>query len=118
MSNLNQIKQDIPVVRLKGKKREMKEINSLDWHIKLIEYLIEDHKDSEDRFRELIESARFGNIPVGNFENDSTIFTMDVFYSRIIKQDNCVSWYSNNSNPDLGGSEDDFKNLIGTTFSQ
>ena len=61
----------------------------------------------------MIEIARFGNIPVGNFDSDSTLLTMDVFYSRIIKQDNCVSWYSNKANPDLGGSEDDFKNLIG-----
>ena len=28
---------------------------------------------------------------------------MDIIYSRILKADNCISWYSDSTKPDLGG---------------
>ena len=28
---------------------------------------------------------------------------MDTIYSRILKADNCISWYSDTTKPDLGG---------------
>jgi len=37
----------------------------------------------------------------------------DMFFSRIIKLANMISWYSNTSRCDLGGAiEDDYRDLI------
>ena len=36
---------------------------------------------------------------------------MDIIYSRILKADNCLSWYSDSYKPDLGGIKGTF-NLL------
>lgn len=72
----------------------------------------------------MLQLARFSNIPMGNFHSgEKEIQAMDVFYSRVIRQDNCVSWYSGGASetPDLGAGSstvEECQTLIGLNQRQ
>ena len=56
-----------------------------------------------DFLKQLIDFCRYSHVPIGNLEGDKLIFVIDLFYSRILRSANCLSWYSDTSSPDLGG---------------
>ncbi|XAR60114.1 DNA-directed DNA polymerase [Bertholletia excelsa] len=50
-----------------------------------------------------IALSRYAHVPLGNFELDEIIHTLDIFFSRALHDQQQVLWISNNGFPDLGG---------------
>jgi len=57
--------------------------------------------------------ARYGNVPVCDFEEDETKFLTDILFARRLLDQNVVLWWSPTPYPDLGGrtNEDPFMTL-------
>lgn len=53
--------------------------------------------------RERILLSRYAHVPVGNFENDWLLFTIDAFFSRDLRDHKQILWISDDGIPDLGG---------------
>lgn len=60
----------------------------------------------------MIEQARYYQIPVGNLPKDTSQYACDLFYSRHLIKNNYVLWCSPTSMPDLGGKQYDDYRLI------
>nr|XP_019702821.2 DNA polymerase epsilon catalytic subunit A isoform X2 [Elaeis guineensis] len=58
---------------------------------------------SSQWFSERILLSRYAHVPLGNFELDWLLFTVDVFYSRVLRDQQQVLWISDDGIPDLGG---------------
>ena len=77
---------EFPIIRLSNLEKDFKSISSLDWNFRLSEILITDYIESQQKYKKLMDLARYSQIPIGNFNEDNNyIYAMDVFYSRIIK---------------------------------
>lgn len=91
---------------------------ALDWvkyAIKKMIYKFADVRIILD-FRLLL--SRYCNIPICNISNDSYIDSTDVVFSRMLKHEKQVSWYSPSGFPDLGGGTDshDFLGEVESEF--
>jgi hypothetical protein len=62
-------------------------------------------------FHDRVKSARFAQIPIGNLGNDAVISIIDTLFARHLEHNRHVLWASNESLPDLGGSEQDDMNM-------
>jgi DNA polymerase epsilon subunit 1 len=62
-------------------------------------------------FHDRVKSARFAQIPIGNLGSDAVISIIDTLFARHFEHNRHVLWGSNESLPDLGGSELDDVNL-------
>jgi len=79
---------------------------ALDWvkfAFKKMLYKFSDVKIILD-FRLLL--SRYCNIPICNITNDSYIDAIDIVFSRALKHEKQISWYSPSAFPDLGGGSD------------
>ncbi|KAF1884802.1 hypothetical protein Lal_00028689, partial [Lupinus albus] len=56
---------------------------------------------------ERIAISRYAHVPLGNFELDWLIFTVDTFFSRALHDNQQVLWISDDGLPDLGGISDE-----------
>lgn len=56
---------------------------------------------------ERLELARYSDVPIGNLENDYSIFLSDLFFARRLSRNDSVLWFSYSNKPDLGGREED-----------
>lgn len=60
-----------------------------------------------------ITLSRYSLIPLGNLEQDCALSVVDNLFARNLSLNKHVLWYSNSSNPDLGGHEDqDFRSFF------
>ncbi|KFK43140.1 hypothetical protein AALP_AA1G085200 [Arabis alpina] len=50
-----------------------------------------------------IAQSRYAHVPLGNFGRDWLTFTVDIFLSRALRDQQQVLWVSDNGVPDLGG---------------
>ncbi|CAA7036272.1 unnamed protein product [Microthlaspi erraticum] len=50
-----------------------------------------------------IAQSRYAHVPLGNFGHDWLTFTVDIFLSRALRDQQQVLWVSDNGVPDLGG---------------
>ena len=89
----------------------------LDWQKKGLKALCENYIVLPELMKSLLEFCRYAHIPYCNLEGDKLLYVIDVFYSRILKAANCISWYSDTPKPDIGGArEDDLRNQIPTDY--
>jgi len=56
----------------------------------------------EDR----INLARYTFIPLCNIESDAPLFIIDTLFARSLTMNKHLVWYSDTTQPDLGGHED------------
>ncbi|KAI4322394.1 hypothetical protein L6164_022096 [Bauhinia variegata] len=56
---------------------------------------------------ERIALSRYAHVPLGNFELDWRIFTLDIFFSRALRDNQQVLWISDDGLPDLGGTNEE-----------
>lgn len=49
--------------------------------------------------------SQYSYIPIGNINNDFSIFALDILYARKLKSKNYLLWASSSSKPDFGGKE-------------
>lgn len=69
----------------------------------------------DQEISQLLDFCRWVQIPIGSIEDDRDIQATEIFYSRLLKAGNAISWYSPMGRPDLGGvNDDDFRKLIPT----
>jgi DNA polymerase epsilon subunit 1 len=59
---------------------------------------------------EVISISRYSHIPLCNLKHDRLNHVTDVLYARILKSANCISWFSLNGHPEIGGGKS--KNLF------
>ena len=60
----------------------------------------------------MIEQARYFQIPIGNLPADAPLYACDIFFARHLYKSNYVLWCSPTSFPDLGGKQYDDYRLI------
>lgn len=71
-----------------------------------------------------VQLSNYCNTPICNLEGDLPITCCDIIFSRMLKDNNLISWYSDNVEPDLGGgyiSEDlyaDIENDIKAVYNK
>ncbi|BFZ59058.1 DNA polymerase epsilon catalytic subunit [Saitoella coloradoensis] len=54
-----------------------------------------------------VSLARYGSVPLCDFEADEVRFLTDILYARRLKEHDVVLWWSSGPKADLGGSEQD-----------
>lgn len=96
----------IPMMKIAANKKE-DEFPALGWLKRGCGIFVQRALQIERWYTTSIELARYTQVPIGNFEPDFAVFLSDVFFARRLKQNDCVLWYSEKLQPDLGGNEDD-----------
>jgi DNA polymerase epsilon subunit 1 len=65
----------------------------------------------------MIEQAKYFQIPIGNLPIDAPLYACDLFFARHLYKNNYVVWCSPTSFPDLGGKEYDDYRLVSFAYS-
>jgi len=114
---LRHLLNEFPYIILPEIGSESLNFSVLDWQKKGLKALCENYMIMPELLQSLLEFCRYSHIPYCNLEGDKLLFVIDVFYSRILKAANCISWYSDSHKPDIGGArEDDLRNQIPTDY--
>lgn len=75
--------------------------------------MIGHYMNSQTMLANMIEQARYYQVPIGNLPADAPLYASDLFYARHLYKNNYVLWSSPNSLPDLGGKQyDDYRSLF------
>jgi DNA polymerase epsilon subunit 1 len=84
--------------------------NVLDWQKVAAKHMISHYMNLNTILMNMLEQARYLQIPIGNIPADSTLFACDLFFARHLYQNNHVLWCSKTALPDLGGKQyDDYR---------
>lgn len=82
----------------------------LDWQKVAAKHMIGHFMNSQTILANMIEQARYYQVPIGNLPMDAPLYASDLFYARHLYKNNYVLWCSPNSIPDLGGKQyDDYR---------
>ncbi len=87
----------------------------LDWQKVAAKHMIGHYMNSQTILANMIEQARYYQIPIGNLPKDASLYACDLFYTRHLNKSNYVLWCSPTSIPDLGGKQYDDYRLIQNT---
>jgi DNA polymerase epsilon subunit 1 len=72
--------------------------------------MIGHYMNSNTILANMIEQARYFQVPIGNLPKDSSLYACDLFCARHLYRNNYVLWCSPTSIPDLGGKQfDDYR---------
>ena len=81
-----------------------------DWQKVAAKHMIGHYMNSTTIFTNMIEQARYFQMPIGNFPSDPSLYACDLFYARHLTKNNHILWSSPTSLPDLGGKQfDDYR---------
>ena len=89
--------------------------NVLDWQKVAVKHMIGHYMNLNTIVINMIEQARFFQVPIGNLPLDAPLYGCDLFYARHLQKNNYVLWCSPTSLPDLGGKQFDDYRLIQNT---
>lgn len=81
--------------------------SALDWQKKSFKLICENFLESPKVMQDMIGLSRYTSIPICNIGQDRLNYATDVIFSRLLKRANCLSWYSETRNPDLGRVQSD-----------
>ncbi len=84
--------------------------SALDWKSKGAKALLEHFEGLEGQLLERLNLCRYSAVPLGNLGPDPIPFCMDVFFSRFLKKENCLSWFGE------GATYDDARALLPTDY--
>eukprot|EP01117_Protostelium_nocturnum_P018117 TRINITY_DN7510_c0_g1_i3.p1 TRINITY_DN7510_c0_g1~~TRINITY_DN7510_c0_g1_i3.p1 ORF type:complete len:2083 (+),score=451.15 TRINITY_DN7510_c0_g1_i3:185-6433(+) len=101
---------DFPVITVPFHQQDNR-YTPLMWEVPIVNVLMNRFSVLEGWYNVQLEWSRFGNAPIGNLGQDHPLFFSDLFFARLLKQNNNLLWYSENSKPDLGGAEEDDNNF-------
>ncbi|MQL76823.1 hypothetical protein Taro_009221 [Colocasia esculenta] len=76
---------------------------ALGWQIAAGKISMQRCAASSQWLNERILLSRYAHVPLGNFELDWLLFTVDVFFSRALRDQQQILWVSDDGVPDLGG---------------
>ncbi len=102
---------DFPLIGINVKERAGL-FNVLDWQKVAVKHMIGHYLNVNTILVNMIEQARYFQIPIGNLPTDAPLYACDIFYARHLIKNNYVLWCSPTSYPDLGGKEYDDYRLI------
>ena len=95
---------DLPVLRLEAQPSDGKMIG---WERSAMRRLVTQYLAVGFRISELLELARYGDIPLCNLESEDPRYLIDIAYARRLQKDNVVLWWSGSPLPDHAGFERD-----------
>ncbi|KMT05520.1 hypothetical protein BVRB_7g176430 [Beta vulgaris subsp. vulgaris] len=98
---------DLPCVSIPANARDC-HYPALGWQTVAAKVAVQRCAASSQWLNERISLSRYAHVPLGNLELDWIIYTIDMFFSRALRDHQQVLWISNDGLPDLGGfSEED-----------
>ncbi|ODN97119.1 DNA polymerase epsilon catalytic subunit A [Cryptococcus amylolentus CBS 6273] len=77
------------------------------WQLNTVKRMVGLYLRLSGWLKEQIEIAAHFDVPIGNLGADTAVFLADIEFARRLKQQDMLIWWSSNSRPDLGGSEED-----------
>ncbi|KAJ0973453.1 hypothetical protein J5N97_021412 [Dioscorea zingiberensis] len=77
--------------------------NAIGWQLAAGKIGMQRCAASTQWFNERIHLSRYAHVPLGNFELDSLLFTADVFFSRVLRDQQQILWISDDGILDLEG---------------
>lgn len=80
---------------------------ALQWYSFVAKRLVHRFISAPGHFRECCNFARYLHCPIGNMGKEPTMFAIDVFFARHLRDNNSIWWASKGPRPDLGGQEED-----------
>ena len=95
---------DLPILLLEAQPSEGKMIG---WERLAVKRLVTHYLALGSRVSELLELARYGDVPLCNLERDDPRFLIDVAYARRLQKNNVMLWWSGSPLPDHAGYEKD-----------
>lgn len=95
---------DLPVLLLEARPSNGKMIG---WERSAMRRLVTHYLALGTRISELLELARYGDIPLCNLVSEDPRFLIDIAYARRLQRDNVVLWWSDSPLPDHAGYEKD-----------
>ncbi|KNA12254.1 hypothetical protein SOVF_127620 [Spinacia oleracea] len=98
---------DLPCVSIPANARDS-HYPAVGWQTVAAKIALQRCASSTQWLNERISLSRYAHVPLGNLELDWIIYTIDIFFSRALRDQQQVLWISNDGLPDLGGfSEED-----------
>ena len=95
---------DLPVLLLEAQPSEGKMSGG---ERSTVKKLVTNYLAMGSRVSDLLELARYGDVPLCNVKGDDPRFLIDVAYARRLQKNNVVLWWSASSLPDHAGYEKD-----------
>eukprot|EP01104_Vermistella_antarctica_P000854 TRINITY_DN1094_c0_g1_i4.p1 TRINITY_DN1094_c0_g1~~TRINITY_DN1094_c0_g1_i4.p1 ORF type:complete len:1939 (-),score=642.87 TRINITY_DN1094_c0_g1_i4:40-5856(-) len=80
---------------------------ALGWESRAMELVGRRFTGFRDYYRDMVDFAKFAQVPIGNLDSDYVLDVIDVFFSRALTESGHLLWVSDSGRPDLGLSEDD-----------
>ncbi|XP_055908659.1 DNA polymerase epsilon catalytic subunit 1 isoform X2 [Eupeodes corollae] len=87
-------------------------LHGLDWQKQSSRTMIRHFLNFNNVVNLMLDQSRYLNIPIGNIPEDPVLTGTDIFYARLLKQNNFVLWWSATNRPDLGGKENEDYKLL------
>jgi len=97
---------DYPVLSLPTEPTDA-DLPPLGWQAFVFKRIVSHYLTVDNWLAHWIELARYGDVPLGNLEQDDPRFLIDLAYARRLQRSNVVLWWSEEPRPDHGGHEKD-----------
>ncbi|KAL0460774.1 UNVERIFIED_CONTAM: DNA polymerase epsilon catalytic subunit A [Sesamum latifolium] len=98
--------EDFPCVSIPSNVRDS-QYQAIGWQVIAAKIGIQRCAASTQWLNERVTLSRYAHVPLGNFEVDWLIHTVDIFLSRALHDQQQVLWISDNGIPDLGGTNEE-----------
>ncbi|GAB2214864.1 hypothetical protein Drorol1_Dr00019229 [Drosera rotundifolia] len=95
---------DFPYVSIPANARDSN-YQAIGWQIVAAKVAMQRCAAAFQWLQERISLSRYAHVPLGNFETDWLIHMVDIFFSRLLHDQQQVLWISDDGVPDLGGNE-------------
>lgn len=102
---------DMPVLKFLPSQTDLA-LPPLGWQLPFARRLALHYLGLGRRIAEMMEVARYSNIPLGNLTPDDTRLVIDVQYARKLQEAGVILWWSPTPFPDRGGRQKDQSLLI------
>eukprot|EP00268_Persea_americana_P026628 TRINITY_DN2608_c0_g1_i2.p1 TRINITY_DN2608_c0_g1~~TRINITY_DN2608_c0_g1_i2.p1 ORF type:complete len:2201 (+),score=389.42 TRINITY_DN2608_c0_g1_i2:181-6783(+) len=106
MKSRIRILDEFPCINIPCNARDS-QYQALGWQVVAAKIGMQRCAASSQWLNERISLSRYAHVPLGNFELDWLLFTVDIFFSRALRDEQQVLWISNDGIPDLGGTCDE-----------
>ncbi|KAK9238698.1 hypothetical protein V1525DRAFT_431564 [Lipomyces kononenkoae] len=103
---------DMPVLKFNASPADGS-LPSVGWQLPLARRFVLHYLGLGRQIAQLLNMARYAEIPVGNLNNDDVRFVIDVQYARKLQEASVILWWSPTPYADHGGNEKD-KSLLTT----
>ncbi|KAK9328195.1 hypothetical protein V1520DRAFT_346727 [Lipomyces starkeyi] len=100
------VARDMPVLNFSASAADSS-LPSLGWQLPLARRAVLHYLGLGQQIAQLLNMARYSDIPMGNLKSDDVRFVIDVQYARKLQEANVILWWSPTPFADHGGKEKD-----------